>query len=110
VVKSSACQYDGGVSAREQVIEALRGVLPELRERFGVQQVWLFGSFARGEDKPDSDVNVLVELPPGATLFTLARIKRSLEEVLKRDVDVGTSGGLSRVARERVLKECVCVA
>jgi predicted nucleotidyltransferase len=98
------------MSHRAQVLEALHKALPDLRERFGVQEVWLFGSFARAEDKPDSDVNVLVELPPGATLFTLSRIKHSLEELLKRDVDVGTSGGLSRVARERVLKESVRVA
>jgi uncharacterized protein len=98
------------MSAREEVLGALRTVLPELRERFGVQQVWLFGSFARGEDKPESDVNVLVELEPGATLFTLSRIKHRLQEVLQREVDVGTSGGLSRVARERVMKECALVA
>jgi predicted nucleotidyltransferase len=98
------------MSHRAQVLEALHQALPDLRERFGVQEVWLFGSFARAEDKPDSDVNVLVDLPPGATLFTLSRIKHRLQELLQRDVDVGTSGSLSRVARERVLKECVRVA
>lgn len=98
------------MSAREEVLETLRGLVPGLRAELGVREVYLFGSFARGEDTPDSDVNVLVEVEESATLFTLARIKHRMQAALRRDVDLGTCEGLSRAARERVMKERVRVA
>jgi uncharacterized protein len=99
-----------GMSAREQVLGTLRELLPGLREELGVRELYLFGSVARGEDTPQSDINVLVEVGPEATLFTLARIKHRLQAALLRPVDLGTCEGLSRAARERVLKERVRVA
>jgi predicted nucleotidyltransferase len=98
------------MSAREQVLDTLRQLLPGLREELGVREMYLFGSFARGEDTPESDVNVLVDVGPDASLFTLARIKHRLQAALLRPVDLGTCDGLSRAARERVLKERVRVA
>jgi predicted nucleotidyltransferase len=98
------------MSAREQILETLHRLLPELREKMGVKELYVFGSVARGEDTAASDVNVLVEVEEGATLFTLARIKRRLEGELRRQVDLGTTEGLSRAARERIIKERVRVA
>jgi predicted nucleotidyltransferase len=84
--------------------------MPELHKQHGVCTVWLFGSFARGEDNEESDVNVLVEFDRPASLLTLARLRRRLEEVLGREVEVGTPESLSAAARERVLKERILVA
>ncbi|HYE62718.1 MAG TPA: nucleotidyltransferase family protein [Phycisphaerales bacterium] len=98
------------MSAREQVLDTLRQLLPALREDLGVRELYLFGSFARAEDTEDSDVNLLVEVADDATLFTLARIKHRLQAALRRPVDLGTCDGLSRAARERIMKERVRVA
>jgi predicted nucleotidyltransferase len=98
------------MSAREEVLDTLRQLLPDLREQLGVCSLWLFGSYARGEDTPESDVNVLVEFDRPASLFTLARIKHRLQASLRREVELGTPESLSKASRERVLKERILVA
>ncbi|WP_342632902.1 nucleotidyltransferase family protein [Methanofollis liminatans] len=50
-------------------VARLEEVLPLLRERFGVARIGIFGSFARGEDRPESDVDILAEFAPGETTF-----------------------------------------
>ena len=50
-------------------VARLEEVLPLLRERFGVARIGIFGSVARGEDRPESDVDILVEFAPGETTF-----------------------------------------
>ena len=82
-------RYNPGMD-REKVIQILRDAMPELRSRFRVAELSLFGSFARGDNRPDSDVDVLVRFEPGATvtLFTLGGLLNDLEERLGRKVDV----------------------
>lgn len=72
------------------MVTTLREVLPRLRQDHAVRSVALFGSVARGEDRPDSDVDILLQFEPGArvSLFTLARIQTILEEALARPVDI----------------------
>lgn len=90
----------------------------ELREKilpvllpYGVKRVALFGSVARGEDTPESDVDILVEIeeprkvPVG--FFTWVRLERELEERLGKEVDLVSSKGLSRYIRPYVEKELV---
>jgi uncharacterized protein len=60
-----------------------------------VVRAYLFGSQARGEATPDSDVDVLVELEKGVDLFQFIRIKLDLEDLLKKSVDLVSTGGLS---------------
>ena len=60
-----------------------------------VVRAYLFGSQARGEATPDSDVDVLVELEKGVGLFQFIRIKLDLEDLLKKSVDLVSTGGLS---------------
>ena len=75
---------------RDQVISKLKAALPDLRREFMVQELYLFGSVARGDDRPDSDVDVLVEFAEEArpTLSTLGGLLDALEELLGRKVDV----------------------
>jgi len=80
------------------------GILP-LLERYGVRRASLFGSVARGEDKPDSDIDILVELPDSASLLELAGLKIDLQEMLNRDVDVLTYDSLHPLLRDRILAE-----
>ncbi|MGH2517334.1 MAG: nucleotidyltransferase family protein [Ktedonobacterales bacterium] len=72
----------------------------------GVQHASLFGSYARGEQHLDSDVDLLVELPVGASLFDVSRLGLALEELLGRPVDLVTSfAALHPLIQERVLRE-----
>lgn len=97
---------------RDQVIEKLKAALPELRREYSVQELYLFGSVARGDDGPDSDVDVLVEFRPDSrpTLFTLAGLLNAIEDLLGRKVDLGQRHMLRPYMREEVEQEMRRVA
>lgn len=97
-------------SIRSQVLATLAGHLPALRTSFGVASISLFGSVARSDDRPDSDVDLLVEFDRPVTLFDLAALQSHLSQLLGRHVDVGTPGGLRERVRDEILRECVRVA
>ena len=93
---------------------AMRRWLTEKREeilciarRHGARSVRVFGSVARGEDDAQSDVDFLVELTPGRSLFDLGGIQFELETLPGRNVDVVTEHGLKPRIRDRVLRESV---
>jgi len=67
--------------------------------------VGIFGSVARGEDNGASDVDLLVDLEPEATLFDLLGLANDLEDLLGIKVDVGSSASLRASVREEVLAE-----
>lgn len=73
-------------SRREQVLA--------IASRHRASRVRLFGSAARGEDRPDSDIDLLVDFDEGSSLFDLMHLSRELEELLGRSVDVVSAGGL----------------
>jgi predicted nucleotidyltransferase len=80
--------------------------LSALCRDFGVRSLAVFGSIARGEERSDSDVDLLVEFEPGRRvgLFTLARLEGELTELFGRKVDLRTPGDLSRYFRANVVE------
>jgi hypothetical protein len=85
-----------------------RGVLAILRRR-GVARAGVFGSFARGEQRPDSDLDLLVEFERPSSLLDMAGLKLDLEEFLGRRVDVVTHNGLGSRIRENVMRDLVVI-
>jgi len=81
-------------------------------EDYQVKALYLFGSFARGEGKPDSDVDILVEFHPGTRvgLFSLVRLQRRLSEILDKPVDLTTPDALHKALKDKILKEAVRAA
>jgi uncharacterized protein len=73
--------------------------------RRGAKNVRIFGSAARGEAGPDSDIDFLVEMEPGRSLFDVGGLLMDLQQLLGRDVDVVTEKALHWYIRERVLEE-----
>jgi predicted nucleotidyltransferase len=73
----------------------------------GFRDVRVFGSVARGQDGPDSDIDLLVVPPAGVTLFDLARLERTLSEMLGVRVEVVPEAGLRASIRDVVLAEAV---
>ena len=69
----------------------------------------MFGSVLRGRDTESSDLDILVDPLPGATLFDLGGLQTALQELLGVPVDLPTPGDLPHRARERVLREAVPV-
>jgi hypothetical protein len=85
---------------RERREEILR-----IAAKHGARNVRVFGSVARGEASDGSDLALLVEFGPGRTLLDQAGLVVELEELLGREVDVVTEGGLYWLLRRRILKE-----
>jgi predicted nucleotidyltransferase len=93
-------------------------VLARLRENesalrdFPIQAIYVFGSVVRGEDRPRSDVDVLVEFEAHAHigLFAFARLQRRLSEILGRPVDLVTPDALHEALRNQILMEAVRAA
>jgi uncharacterized protein len=83
-------------------------VVPTLR-RFGVVRAGVFGSVVRGEARPESDLDLLVEFEQGRTLFDLVELKDELSRVLGRRADVLTYGSLHPLLRDRVLRDQVAI-
>jgi len=88
-------------------IAEIQSAVRDVLRRRGVVRASVFGSVARGEASPSSDVDFLVEFEPGRSLVDLAGLRLDLAEVLDRHVDVATRGSLHPALRERILKELV---
>jgi len=71
----------------------------------GARNVRVFGSVARGEDGPDSDVDLLVEMEPGRSLLDLVALGQDLEELLQRKVDILTEGSVHPAIRPHILAD-----
>src|SRR2546421_401298 len=76
-------------------------------ERFGVRSLDLFGSVARGDSGPGSDVDLLVEFDKPVGLFHFFRVQRRLEAILGRPVDLVMKDAIKRQLRARILAESV---
>jgi predicted nucleotidyltransferase len=88
----------------DELLRAIGRELPALRG-MGVERIGVFGSRARGEARPDSDVDLLVELAPGRDLLDLVMVKDHLETTLGLPIDVTTPSGLRREDRDAILRE-----
>jgi predicted nucleotidyltransferase len=78
-----------------------------LGERYGIRNIRVFGSFARNQAGPDSDLDLLVEYEPGQSGFAFVLLCREVEELVGRKVDVATDRSLHPLIREKVLAEAL---
>lgn len=97
------------MTAREDILARIEGAAPELKAH-AVKELWLFGSAAREELNAGSDVDILVEFVAPVSLFESARLRRRLESLLGRSVDLVTRDALKPQLREQILREAVRVA
>ena len=85
----------------ENVIEALRKSLPELKDRFSVSKIGVFGSYVKGNQNDDSDVDIYIEFDrvPGLEFIELAE---QLERIVRKKVDLLTPLGLKSIRNARI--------
>ena len=98
--------YDPGTMRREEVLRRLSEHRAEL-ERLGVRSLHLFGSLARGDARPESDVDLLIEFDKPVGLFHFFRVQHGLEVILGRSVDLVMKDAIKRQLRTRILAEAV---
>ena len=97
------------MTVREDVLARIDRAAPELRTH-AVKELWLFGSAAREELRAGSDIDILVDFAAPVTLFEFARLRRRLESLLGRSVDLVTRDALKPQLREQILREAVRAA
>lgn len=93
---------------REDVSQIKLKVLPVLKEE-GVTRAAIFGSYVRGEERKNSDVDMLVEVPGGMGLFAFGGLKRKLEQALNKRVDLVTYGSIHPLLRDQILREQISI-
>ena len=87
------------------LLKTRRKEILEIAARNGAVNVRIFGSVARGENRPDSDIDFLVNLESGRSLLDLARLLRELNTLLGYPVDVVTEAGLRPRIKPQVLRD-----
>ncbi len=90
-----------------RVIRTLKGLQDRIRKECRAEIIGVFGSYARGEQKSGSDLDVLVRFHDGATLLDLTGLADLLEESLGLKVDVVSERAVREELREKILKEVV---
>lgn len=95
---------------RDELLALLSSRHEEIARRFGVRSLALFGSFARDEARPDSDVDLVVEFEPPATWEGYNGLLDYLEELLGRSVDLVSRSKLKPRLRSYVEREMIRVA
>jgi hypothetical protein len=88
-------------------LRSLRSEIYEIARKHKADKVYVFGSCARGEETPDSDVDLLVELQKGVSFRDLLGLQDGFEKLLGCSVDVVSKNGLSPFIRNTVLSEAV---
>lgn len=88
-----------------ELLQEKREAILRIATKRGASNVRVFGSVARGEADSKSDIDLLVDLEPGRSLFDLGGLLMDLQELLGHKVDVVTERGLRERIREHVLKE-----
>lgn len=97
---------------RDEAIKRLSAHTEELRRDFSVAHLDIFGSVARDEAGPDSDIDILVEFLPGAKigLFEFSGLRLHLEDILGVSVDLATQQAIKKQLKDQILKEKVRAA
>jgi uncharacterized protein len=88
------------------VIE-LRRLQPELQHRYPIRQMGIFGSYVRGTQRDDSDLDILVDLDRAIGLMALVGLKQDLSDTIEIEVDLVTKDSLERRTGQRILSEVV---
>ena len=88
-----------------QSVQRQREKIIAVANEHGIVNVRVFGSVARGEENPESDIDFLVDLEPGRSLLDLGGALVKLQELLGRKVDIVTERGLHWYLREQIMKE-----
>jgi predicted nucleotidyltransferase len=98
-------EISGNVMSLFQELEKRRDEIISLGEEFGAGNIRVFGSVAREEEGPDSDIDILVAMKPNSSIFKRIGFQQELEKLLDRKVDVLTYRGLQPYIKDRILNE-----
>ncbi len=90
-------------------IQKLKKLAGLLKKEYGVTRIGIFGSYARGEEKENSDIDLLVEFSKPVNLFEFSRLRSFLIQQLEITVDLVTPGALKSMIKENILRSVVYI-
>lgn len=95
----------------DDITTILQAQKAHLAQEYGIIEIGVFGSYVRGEQRPDSDVDILIELqdPPRLDLFDLVNLEYDLSDLLGVKVDLAIKRNLRKRIGQRILSEVVAV-
>ncbi|WP_414530204.1 nucleotidyltransferase family protein [Nodularia chucula] len=91
----------------EELLLPFREDILKIAAKYGAYNIRVFGSVARGEATPDSDIDFLVELKPQSSLFDYIALMQDLSTLLGRKVDIAEPNNLHELIRDKILSEAV---
>ena len=94
---------------KSDILDFLKRHNKKLQNDFGVTKIGLFGSYVRGEETENSDIDILVELNSKNKYRSFFQLKYFLEENFKKNVDLGTKKSLKPLLKKNIEKEIVYV-
>jgi uncharacterized protein len=90
---------------KQEIIKIIRNKKPEMESRYGVQRLGLFGSYVRGKQKKNSDIDILVTFNRDIDLFEFLDLRKYLESQLQAKVDLVMETALKPAIGKRILSE-----
>lgn len=93
------------IMGKQEIVDIIRSSKAELASRYGVEQVGLFGSYARGEQRKRSDIDILVSFSRDIDLFEFVELREYLQERLHGKVDLVMTSALKPTIGKRILSE-----
>jgi predicted nucleotidyltransferase len=96
-------------SSTKEILSLLKSLKAEIRQRYKAEVRGIFGSYIRGEQRPESDIDVLVEFDEGANLLDLTGLSIFLEEKLNCRVDVVPESAIRSELKEGIIKEAAYI-
>jgi len=92
-----------------ELILKLNNVKDELKQKFGIEEIALFGSYARGEAKEDSDIDIAIMKIEKKDYFKRIEAKYYLEDILQKKVDIGYFDSIRPIIQKYIKKDLVLV-
>jgi len=90
-----------------QSLQQKKQQILDIASQYHAANVRVFGSVVRGEEREDSDIDLLVDFLPGTTLLDQVGLSLALSEALERKVDVVSERGLNKYLSQRILQEAM---
>ena len=90
-----------------EIRERLGEAKAYLGEKYSLSKIGVFGSYARGEEKPGSDIDILVEFRTTPDLFAFFEIEEYLERILERKIDLVREKAIRKQLKDEIMKEVV---
>jgi len=94
---------------QNELLDKLSSAKTDLKKKFGIEEMALFGSYARDEAREESDVDIAILKMDLKSGFDIIRAKNYLQEYLNRDIDIGTFNSMKTFIKKRIKKDFIYV-